>query len=100
MPKTPVNENDGANLSERQIGTTRKVLLVEPVAKTQSVHDASDDHLGPGIPPFDSPHDFATSFATEGVQGSCPTLTALIVAAAETGFQGHASRLLGLRLPR
>jgi hypothetical protein len=47
MPETAVNENDFAPFSEDNIGMTRQILRMKPVAVSEGEYEFSNQQFGP-----------------------------------------------------
>jgi hypothetical protein len=54
MPEAPMDENDLAQLWKDHIRNPWNVAHVQPVSETHPVYEASNEHFGAGISPFDA----------------------------------------------
>jgi len=59
MPEAPVNEDDLAARSEREVGSSRQVLPVQSVALAHRMHEPPHHHLGLGVLPLVGLHHLA-----------------------------------------
>ena len=57
VPEAAVDEDDGLDPREDDVGATSEVAAVESVAEARSVNGAADDHLGLGVLAADRRHD-------------------------------------------
>ena len=68
MPEAAMHENHLPSGRENQIRVARQRPRMEPIPITQTMHQASDNHLWPSILPPDHRHPLTTFLGRQGIQ--------------------------------